>query len=224
MAPGGTGELLAPLFEEAVERSGAGTASFGIAGSVLVAFWSGSRAIGGLLKGFRRIRGQDVDPPLVWNRAIALSLALVLGGVLVLSIAVFLFGGAVGRGIADLIGLGDTFSVIWRVISWPLMAFVVVIVLAVLYRFGMGHTSHEFRIITAGSVTGAVLWLVIMAGIRVYLMFIDVGSIYGVLGSFMIVVVFFYVMSLALLFGAAIDAVRQSGSAEPESQPAQTST
>jgi membrane protein len=231
MAPGQSGELLAPLFEEAIERTDRGTLSFGIFGSIVVAMWSGARAINGLLKGFRRICRETREPPFLWRRLNALFLSLTLGSVVVLSVAMFLFGGALGRGIANVVGLGYTFGIIWQVISWPLMAGIVVLILSLLYRLGGVTEPNGLRAATAGAVVAALLWLAVMAGIRIYVAIIDVGSLYGALGSFVVIVVFFYIMSLALLFGAAVDAVRRGRAtreddtdAEAESKPADQSS
>lgn len=211
MAPGDTGDLLVPLVEEAVDRSDRGMLSFGMVSAMVVAMWSGSRAIGSLIKGSARMSGTESESPLIWRRLVALALAAIMGLVLMLSVAVFLFGRGLGRAIAEGIQMGNTFSLIWMYISWPLMAGIVLLMLSVYYWFATGRFTDRLSFISPGALVATVLWVLVMLGIRVFLWVVDPGSIYGALGSFVVLVVFFYVMSLALLFGSAINAEIREG-------------
>jgi membrane protein len=211
MAPGDTGELLLPLVEEAVDRTDSGTLSFGMFSAMIVAMWSGSRAIATLMKGTARVSGAANEHPMIWRRIVALVLAVVLAAVSVLSVAVFLFGGSLGRAFAEAVRLGDTFASIWVYISWPLMAGIILLMISVFYWFASGWRWRGLRFISPGAVAATILWVMVMLGIRVFLWIVDPGSVYGALGSFIVLVVFFYIMSLAMLFGAAVNAeVRES--------------
>ncbi len=211
MAPGNTGELMAPLVEEAVDRSDSGMLSFGMVSAMVVAMWSGSRAIASLMKGSARISGREIERSLIWKRFVALILATIMGLVLMLSVAVFLFGRGLGRAIAEGVQMGGTFSALWTYVSWPLMAGIVLLMLSVFYWFVSVRFTNRLRFVSPGALIATVLWVVVMIGIRVFLWIIDPGSIYGALGSFVVLVVFFYIMSLALLFGAAINAEAREG-------------
>lgn len=206
MAPGDTGELLVPLVEEAVDRSDSGMLSFGMVSAMIVAMWSGSRAIASLIKGSARMSGEEIDRPLIWSRIVALALAAIMGLVLMLSVAVFLFGRGVGRVIAESIRLGDTFAVVWTYISWPLMGGIVLLMLSLFYWFASVRFTDRLQFISPGAVVATALWVLVMLGLRVFLWIVDPGSVYGALGSFVVLVVFFYIMSLALLLGSAINA------------------
>lgn len=206
MAPGQTGELLLPVFEEVGGDGDEGMTTLGLVTALVVALWSSSRAISALLKGIARISGRESSRALLRERVVALFLALVLGAVLTLSISVFLFGSAVFRGLAGWIGLSDTFGLIWSVVSWPLMAGIVLLVLSVFYWIAGGRRSDRLNFISSGAIVASGLWLVVMLGMRVYLAIVEPGSIYGVLGSVAVLVVFFFIMSLVLLLGAAVNA------------------
>jgi membrane protein len=206
MAPGNTGELLAPLFEEAVYRSDSGMLSFGMVSAIVIAIWSGSRAMVSLMKGAARMSGTDDSAPMIWNRIVAIGLAGVMAMVLILSFAVFLFGRGLGRLIAEGVQMGDTFTEVWVYISWPLMGGIVLLMLCMFYWFAGGRYTDRLRFLSPGAVVVTVIWVVVMLGLRVFLWIIDPGSIYGALGSFVVLVVFFYIMSLAFLYGASLNA------------------
>ncbi|TVR68553.1 MAG: YihY/virulence factor BrkB family protein [Sphaerobacteraceae bacterium] len=214
MAPGDTGELLVPLIEEAVNRSDSGMLSFGIISAIVVAMWSGSRAMISLMKGSARISGTEHSPPMIWNRILAIALAGLMGLVLLLSFAVFLFGRGIGRLIAEGMQMGDSFAEIWVYLSWPLMGCIVLLMLCMFYWFAGGRYTDRLRFLSPGAIIVTVLWVAVMLGMRVFLWVIDPVSIYGALGSFVILVVFFYIMSLAFLYGAAINAEVREAHAE----------
>ena len=206
MAPGDSGELLAPLVEEGVERSGRGILSFGMLTSIVIAFWAGSRAMTSLMKGSARMSGQKLEHTYIWRRFVAMGLVGVMGTALLLSIAVLLFGRGLGRAVAEEIQMGATYTVLWNYISWPLMAVVVLLMLSMFYWFIAGRFTDSLSFISPGAMVATVLWLLVMAGLQVFLWIVDPGSVYGALGSFVVLVVFFYIMSLVLLLGSAVNA------------------
>ena len=215
MAPGDTGDLLVPLVEEAVERSGSGMLSFGMFSSIVIAIWSGSRAITSLMKGSARMSSQPLEHTFIWRRVVAMGLVGVMGTALLLSVTVLLFGRGIGRAVAEGIQMGDTYSIIWNYISWPLMAVIVLLMLSLFYWFATGRFTTELGFISPGAMVATVLWVIVMAGLQVFLWVVDPSSVYGALGSFVVLVVFFYIMSLVLLLGSAINAeVRERREAE----------
>jgi membrane protein len=206
MAPGDTGELMEPMIEEALDRTDSGALSFGMLSAIVVAMWSGGRAIGSLMKGIARISSTTIERPALWNRIVSIALAVVMGAVSILSVAVFLFGRGLGREVAGWVRLGDTFSSIWTYLSWPLMVGIVLLMISLFYWLAAGRNATQQPFFSPGAVVAMVLWILVMLGVRVFLWVVNPGSIYGALGSFVVLVVFFYIMSLVLLFGAAINA------------------
>jgi membrane protein len=219
MAPGDTGELLLPLVEEAIDRSDSGTLSFGMLSAMVIAMWSGSRAISSLTKGVGRINGGEVHRPLIWNRIVSLGLAVIVGLVTLFSFAVFLFGNAAWRELAEAVGLGASYAAIWRVISWPLVAIVVFVVVSVFYWSAAGGRAGPISLLSPGAIAASILWVLVMFGIRLFILIVSPGSLYGALGSFVVLVVFFYIMALVILYGAALNA-ETTGRPPVNSQPA----
>jgi membrane protein len=205
MAPGETGELLVPLVEQAIERADRGTTSFGMLSAAVIAMWSSSRAIQALLRGFNRIYRVERDRPAFWGRTVSMFLAVLLAGLLTVSAVTFLFGGAVGRWLSRGLGFGDTFSALWQILSWPVAAAILVLMLSLLYSFGP-NTTVRTGFPSTGALVATALWLLIMVALRIYILLVEPGSIYGALSTFVLLVVFFYVTSIALLLGAAVNA------------------
>jgi membrane protein len=206
MAPGQTGELLASLFEGAVERADRGALSFGLLSSAAVAMWSASRAIQALLRGFNRVYQIEQERPPIWARTISLLLAVVLVTLITVSATMLLFGGALGRWAATALGLGSVFARLWPILNWPIAAVILIVMLSLLYSIGP-NTEVRGGIPSIGALVATGLWLVIMAGLRIYIWLVQPGTIYGALSAFVLLVVFFYVTAIALLIGAAVNAI-----------------
>jgi membrane protein len=104
-------------------------------------------------------------------------------------------------------GYSDSFELIVRVARWPLLALVVLIFLALLYRFGPCRRSAKWRWVTAGSVFATILWLIASAGFSYYVShFANYDKIYGSLGAVVVLLFWLYLSFYIVLLGAEINA------------------
>jgi membrane protein len=56
-------------------------------------------------------------------------------------------------------GVSNGASAVWQVAQWPIVAVMLLIAFALLYRFGPNLSDREMRWTTPGSVIAVVLWL-----------------------------------------------------------------
>ncbi|MBV9245451.1 MAG: YihY/virulence factor BrkB family protein, partial [Methylobacteriaceae bacterium] len=96
--------------------------------------------------------------------------------------------------------------VLW--LRWPLLAVMVAIGFATVYRFAPCRPGAKWRI-TFGSVTATALWIV---GSSLFSLYISMSgsydAIYGSLAAVVVLMLWLWVTALALLTGAVIDAER----------------
>lgn len=199
-------DVLNTLVENAVTEAGGGVASFGAITSLLIALWSGSNAIATLMKAFNRAYDVPEERSFVSKKLIAIGLTLSLGVLVNLAFVLFVFGGDIGEWIAGWFGLGDVFNWAWNISRFPVAVVFIMLLLAVLYYFGP-NIDQSFRWISPGSVVATLLWIVVLFGFNIYLMFADPGSAYGAFGGVIIMLFFFYVTGIVFLIGAEINAV-----------------
>jgi membrane protein len=84
-----------------------------------------------------------------------------------------------------------------------------------IYYFGPDVKEQHWYWITPGSVVGVLVWFVSSLGFRVYLHFFNNYSrTYGSLGAAIILLLWFYVTSLAFLIGGEINAEIEHSAAE----------
>ena len=187
------------LFEEGDE----GLFSVAFAAAV----WSGSRGTNGVMRALSRIYRVS-DARSFWRRrlvALALLASTVAAGTLALSMFVVgpLFGG--GRAIASEVGMGDVFVSLWQWARLPL-AFMALTGWAALVFHAAPDEHHGWRVDLPGALLTAFLWVVLSAALRAYLEVVSgANQVLGALGGALIVLVWLYLLALALLTGGLLN-------------------
>jgi membrane protein len=197
----GTLEVAQDLFDE--KRPGLLTFS------LLLAVWTLSRAFAAL------VRALDVVYEAVERRswlhlrltALVLAIGSVLAAAVMLTAIVVgpLFG--TGEQIAAEVGLGEQFAFLWNVVRLPVAFVVLVAWAATIFHMAPDHRT-PWRWDLPGALLTAVLWLVFSGGLRVYLELAQAGNaVFGALGGALIVLLWFWLLSLAVLLGGELNQV-----------------
>jgi membrane protein len=99
---------------------------------ILATFWSGWAAADAILKAVNR--AYDLQETRPWWKVWAISVLMVLGFALVIvSLALVVFGPEVGSYIQSLISLPEAFLTLWNVVRWSLAFLAVTLAHALLY-------------------------------------------------------------------------------------------
>lgn len=204
-APESTQEILTSLVDNAVDQADGGTASIGLGMALLVALWAGSNGVGALIKAFNRAYDTKESRSFPKKKAAATLLTILIGLVVNLAIALWVFGGQIGRWLAAEFAMGSTFDWIWNLSRVPVGALVIVIMLGILYYFGP-TSKQEFRWVFPGAVFSTVAWGLLIYGFSIYLRVASPGSAYGALSGVIIFLFFLYLTALIFLVGAELNA------------------
>jgi membrane protein len=205
-APEDTRDLLQSLVDNAIGQMSGGLASFGVLAAAVVTVWSGSNATATLMKALNKIYEIDEDRPFVRKRLVALGLTVLLGAAVNLAFVLLVFGQRIGNWLAELIGVGSAFELVWNISRWPVSILLLLTLLAFVYWLAP-NVEQSFKWISPGAVIAVVLWIVAVVGFSLYLRFSDPGSAYGSLGSIIVFLFFLYVSSIIFLIGAEVNAV-----------------
>jgi membrane protein len=205
-APGQTRDLLISLVDRAVEQASGGQALLGILTAMAIALWSGSNGVSAFMKACNKAYDVDEDRSFIKKKIISLGLTILVGVLVISAFALFVFGQRIGEAVANWLGMGDVFTMVWNILRWPIAIVFIMFVLAVLYYFGP-NVEQSFRWISPGSVVATLLWILVVAGFNIYLRFSDPGSAYGAVGSVVLLLFFLYVSSIAFIVGAEVNAV-----------------
>ncbi|MFN3325272.1 MAG: YihY/virulence factor BrkB family protein [Bryobacteraceae bacterium] len=203
--------LLENIMEEVMDAAGGGKLAAGLAG----ALWAGSLGILAIMSGLNSAyRVEDTRP---WWRARLLAIGMTVGFALFvfLGLGLLLFGGRIGTWLAEQVGLGEAFATVWRFLHWPLVLFLVLIALGLIYRFAPDLEGQRWHWITPGAAIALGLWMLASGGLRIYLNFFDnYSNVYGSLGALIILMLWFYLTGLAILVGGEVNSVIENVAAE----------
>ncbi|WP_121252363.1 YihY/virulence factor BrkB family protein [Nocardioides ferulae] len=143
------------------------------------------------------------------RRLLGLGLGLATVVVVVLTLAVVVVGPLLGRGeqVADTVGLGDAFTTGWWLLRLPVLFALVTLWLVVVFRQAPNRRG-AWRAELPGAVTTSTLWLLASAGFALYLRLVgDRNPVLGAFGGGIIVLMWVYLLSIALLVGGELNAV-----------------
>ncbi|MGY6500591.1 MAG: YihY/virulence factor BrkB family protein [Acidimicrobiales bacterium] len=178
-------------------------------GLVLVVF-TASRGFNAVIKALDVVYEVGETRGLVKTRALALALAggsFVVGAVV---LAMLVLGPLFGQGVelAEQIGLGQVFVTLWTWVRPPLLVVFLTVWAATLFHLAPNHRSRWVADLPGAVVTMA-LWMAGAVGFRIYLAVAsnDANAVLGALGGGLTLLLWLYVMGLALLLGAEVNAL-----------------
>ena len=177
--------------------------SFGI----LFTIWSASGAFAALINALNRAYDVQETRPFWKVRGIAILMTLGLSGLVVVSVLLLVLGPPIGEFIAGLFGLGDLFELVWNTVRWPVALFFMVFAVALLYYFAP-DVNQPFRWITPGGLIGVLLWVLASVAFNFYVSnFGSYNKTYGSIGAVIVLLLYLYISSLTILFGAELNSV-----------------
>jgi membrane protein len=170
---------------------------------LLLALWSASRGMSGLITAINiayeeKERRGFVKFNLI---AIGLTLGLLIGGVVAIALVAML------PAAVQLVAVGSDTKWLLLIVQWPLLIVLVMLGLAVLYRFGPDRDKPQWRWVSPGTVTATLLWIAASIGFTVYVAnFSSYDKTYGSLGGVVILLTWLYLSAFSVLLGAVINA------------------
>ena len=193
-------DLIITQLTEQSQRSGA--LSFGVIISLLLALWSASGGVANLVLAINTAYDETDDRPIVKKRLLALALtfgAIIFMIVLVTLIAVL----PIVFSIFD----GGPLRWLVQVVRWVLIAVLIMVGLAVLYRVAPDRDAPKLRWASPGAIVATLLWLIVSLGFSLYVtLFASYAKTYGALAGIVVLLMWLWLTSYAVLFGAEINA------------------
>jgi membrane protein len=184
------------------QANNGGVLSFGL----LMALWSSSAAIVAVTDALNR--AYDIEEGRPWWKVRLTAIALTIGlAVFVLTAFTLVVAGPeLAESIASRVGLGDAFTLTWKIVQWPIVFALVVLAIA-LINYYAPDADQDWVWITPGAVLATALWLLASLAFRFYVTnFGDYNATYGSLGGVIVLMLWFYLSGLAVLIGAEMNA------------------
>lgn len=186
-----------------VAESGSAALSTALIVSLALALWSASGGMAGIMEGCNAAYDEIEGRSFPVKRGIAL--VLMLGAILFLILTFTII--AVLPALLGNIGLGSVARTAIQILQWPVLALIVMVSLAVIYKYAPDRDHPEFRWSSWGAVIATVLWLIGSALFTVYVSnFGSFGETYGSFAAIIIVMLWLWLTSFMILMGAEINA------------------
>lgn len=179
-----------------------GLLSFGI----LLALWLASSAFAAITNSLNRAYGVSESRPFWKVRGMAIILTVGLALMIILSMALLVFGPELGGLLAGRLGAGPAFDIAWDAIRWPVIVLLMILGAALIYYFAP-DVEQAWRWITPGSVFAVVTWIPMSLLFGWYVeRFGDYNRTYGSIGAIIMLLTWMYWSGFVLLVGGEINA------------------
>jgi membrane protein len=158
--------------------------------------------------------------PRTWINQRKVSVLLLLIGIFMIAAAgmLIIFGKTAVNRLVELDILERRLVIsILVFLKWIVVVILLFIAISFLYYFAPAK-RHDFRFITAGSTMATILFIITSLGFSAYVnSFGQYNKLYGWIGSLMVILVWLYLNSIAILIGFELNlSIKEAGTTEPE--------
>lgn len=175
--------------------------------SLLLALWGVSGAFRSVMEAMNVMYEIEEDRPFWKVYGISVFLSLGVAALLITALVLVVFGPGIGGAIADVVGLGYVFELVWNIVKWPVLIGIVLFAFALVYYFAPA-AEQRFRYVSPGSIMAVTMWLLFSLLFRLYVE--NFGSYSATFGSFagiIILMLYIYYSSFIMLVGAEMNQV-----------------
>lgn len=175
--------------------------SFGLLGTI----WTASSAFDAMIEALNIAYEVEDDRPYWKTRLLAVGLAAITGGLLLVAMIVTIVGPHFGFWLADHLSLSSTFAMVWPALRWTIALVFTILAVEVLYYLAP-NVKQRFAATLPGAVLSVGVWNLLTLLLGVYFRhFAHFNRTYGAIGGLIAMMVWLYWTSWILLVGAEIN-------------------
>jgi membrane protein len=193
------------IVREQITRLSSGSSSklgLGFVVSLAVALWSANAGMKAIMDALNVVYQEREKRSFVKLNLVSLTFTLAAISALLVAL-----GAVVALPVAlNYLGLQSITDVLLRLSRWPILLLMIIIGLAVLYRYGPSRREPRWQWITPGSLFATATWLITSALLSWYLgSFANYNATYGSLGAGIGMMMWLWISSIVILLGAHLD-------------------
>ncbi len=173
---------------------------------ILASVWAASAGFNALIGSLNTAYLVKEGRPFWKRQVVSLALTPMVGVMAGAALVAAVLGGRFGWWLATALGLDPLFAVLWPYIRWAAVLVFTIVSVEVIY-FLAPNTRQRFAAQGPGAVLAVAIWLAGSYGLQLYLYsFAQANWIYGTLRAVIALMLWLYVSSWAILFGAELNA------------------
>lgn len=180
-----------------------------------LALWTTTSAATTLMKAVTLAFDGDESRSFARKRALALVIvaALVLAAILV--VGLLILGPHIETWVGDAVGVPTLTAWLWWTLQWPVLVGGLLFAFALVLFVGPNVEQPTWKLVTPGAVTALLVWLLASAGFAFFSAnFGSYDKTWGTLAAVVVTLIWLWLTSLAILFGAEVNAEAQKLAAE----------
>lgn len=209
VAPGDTADAIRGPIEQIASSPAAGIA---LITGILLAIWSASGYVGAFSRAMNRIYEIEEGRPFWKLKPTQLLVTVIAIVLLVLAAIILVVSGPIAEAVGNALGLGEVALTIWSIAKWPVLALLVVLIVAILYYATPNAKQPKFRWISIGALLAIIVLALATVAFGFYVAnFSNYDRTYGSLAGIIVFLLWLWIANLALLFGAEFDAELERG-------------
>ncbi|WP_331767095.1 YihY/virulence factor BrkB family protein [Embleya sp. NBC_00896] len=164
-------------------------------------------AMSAIERGANRIYGAERDRPFQHKYGRALGMTVIVGIPHGIGSVLAVAGGAIVDAMAEVYGWGDTQRAVWTALYWPIGITLALLSACAIFRWSPRRRQPGFTWLAFGAAVYLGLWTLATWLLSLYVQVSgSFDRVYGPLSSFVLLILWVYVTSIALFLGLAFAA------------------
>ena len=202
-------DMFAGVVQDVTKEQRGDLLSFGL----LAALWATSTGMYAIMQQLNIAYDVDEGRGFLRARLVAIALSLLFVVLVLGGFSLIVLGGQIQEWLGSRFGFDDALLAFIIVFRWVIILAGLLLAFSVIYYLAP-NVELPFKLITAGSVVGVVVFLVASLAFAWYTQsFGNYDATYGSVGAVMVLMMWLYIAGLAILFGSEINALIQRGGA-----------
>jgi membrane protein len=189
----------------------------------LLALWSLTGAMQNVMWGLNIAYDREETRGFVRKRVTALTMILFAGAAVLLVFGLLVLGPHVTTWISDSVGHESLVGWLWWTVQWPILIVGLLVAFAGVFYLGPNVEHPRWTFLSFGAVLGIVLFLVLSGAFAFYASrFGSYNKTWGSLSAVVVMLTWLWLSSVALLFGAEVNAEAERSRELRRGEPAET--
>jgi membrane protein len=175
--------------------------------AILLALWGVSGAFRSVMEAMNVMYEIEEERPIWKQYLISILLSLGVAALILSALGLVVFGPRIGGIVADAVGLGFIFQIVWNIVQWPVLVAVVLFAFALVYYYAP-DVEQRFKWISPGSMIAVIVWLLFSLVFSLYVnKFSSFNATYGSLAGIIVLMLYIYYSSFIMLIEAELNQV-----------------
>jgi membrane protein len=213
-------KLIEDSLTQMAEKQAGGAALLGIGG--LLAVWALGGAMQNVMWALNTAYDREETRGFARRRLTAWAMVLFAALGFLLAFGLLVLGPALSQWIGSSLGAETVTSVVWWAAQWPLLILGFLVAFAGILYLGPNVEHPRWQFLSFGAIVAIVVWLTASGAFALYVSYFgSYNKTWGSLAAIVILLTWFWLTSLALLFGAEINAEAERSRELRRGEPAE---